>query len=224
MSESIIDLKPLPEPEWNSQVGTAFAALSSGDTLIVLTPNDPRKLIRQLVADQWGQFFWAPLSAGGNEWRSQISKRDRQGPIGILEMLGEDHRRCDNLFAAAETAADSGDQDKTVELFSCLELGMERHFSMEEEGFFPEVNQRMGFNGGGPVAVMLEEHQQMRGMLLRMAGALEEANLDDYLAASETMLFLMEQHNMKEEQMLYPMAEDAFSADMEELLQRLFLF
>ncbi len=78
--------------------------------------------------------------------------------------------------------------------------------------------------GGGPTAVMREEHQQMRGLLKRMADALAGSNLEDFLAAGETLLYLMGQHNMKEEQMLYPMADEAIGKDMEELLKRLYLF
>ena len=64
----------------------------------------------------------------------------------------------------------------------------------------------------------------MRGMLYRMQSALEESDLDDFLGASETMLYLMEQHNMKEEQMLYPMADEAYGAETEELLKQLYLY
>ena len=224
MTEPSLDLRTFPETEWITRFGSAFETLPAAESLLVITAGDPRSFIRQLIRDYWGQFFWAPLSEGNGERHSILSKRDQPGANSILEMLSHDHRRCDLLFADAEAAAAKGDLEKTTELFKQLELGMERHFTMEEEGFFPEFDRRMGFMESGPAAVMREEHQQMRGMLGRMAGVMDDSNLDEYLAASETMLYLMEQHNMKEEQMLYPMAEDAFSADMEQLLKNLYLY
>jgi len=224
MPETTIDLGTAPEQERLERLVSAFGALSAGGIQVFLSDSDPRALISPFIASHWGQFDWAPLKEGGTEWIFQIRKREREGSGGLLDMLADEHSRCDELFAQAESAAQEGDLPRTEEIFGRLELGLERHFRMEEEGFFGEVERGMGFMGGGPTAVMRDEHQQMRGMLRRMAGTLADGNLDDYMATGETMLFLMEQHNMKEEQMLYPMAEDVLGAGMEELLKRLTLF
>ena len=224
MTEPTLDLNTAPEAERAERLGAAFAALAPGQSLTFVTPGDPRKVLRQFMASHWGQFDWAPLRAGEGQHLSQLSKRKQQGPHSILDMFGDEHRRCDDLFADAESAAQQGDAALTADLFSRYELGLQRHFTMEEEGFFAELDKRMGFMGGGPTMVMREEHQQMRGMLRRMAGAVEQGDLEEFLGACETMLYLMEQHNMKEEQMLYAMADDAFGADTDALLQRLALF
>ncbi|MBI3992303.1 MAG: hemerythrin domain-containing protein [Candidatus Lambdaproteobacteria bacterium] len=224
MTEPTLDLSAAPEAERAQRLGAAFVALAPGGSLTFATPGDPRKLVRDFVAKQWGHFDWAPLRAGDGRHLSQLSKRKQQGPHSILDMFGDDHRRCDELFANAESAAQQGDAALAADLFARYELGLQRHFRMEEEGIFPELDKRMGFMGGGPTMVMREEHQQMRGMLRRMAGSVEQGNLEEFLGACETMLYLMEQHNMKEEQMLYAMADDAFSADRDELLRRLVLF
>lgn len=224
MTETTLDLREVPENERSERLTAAFEALPSGGLLFFTTAEDPRRVLRQLITNLWGRFDWAPLKEGDSQWLSQIVKRERPGPTGLEDMLIVEHRRCDDLFAEAEAAAQEGDQERTELLFGRLEMGMERHFTIEEEGFFQEVDQRMGLMGGGPVAVMRDEHQQMRGMLRRMAGALAESNLEDFLAASDTMIYLMEQHNMKEEEMLYPMAEEVLGAEMDQLLQRLYLF
>lgn len=229
MTETTLDLRDVPENERSGRVTEAFEALAPGGLLLFTTAEDPRKVLRQLIGNLWGRFDWAPLKEGDGQWLSQMLRREQPGPNGLEDMLTADHRRCDDLFAEAEAAAQEGDRERAELLFGRLNLGMERHFTIEEEGFFQEVDQRMGLMGGGPVGVMREEHQQMRGMLRQMADALAESNLEDsaledYLAAADTMIYLMEQHNMKEEQMLYPMAEEALGADMDELLQRLYLF
>ncbi len=224
MEPTTLDLRDVPAGGQREALETAFEALDSGGVLRFLTPDDPRPLIRSLIASHWGRFDWAPLREGGDGWISQIGKRDSPGPNGIFEMLSADHRRCDDLFAAAEAAANDGNLELATDLFGRWNLGMERHFNIEEQGFFVEFERQMGMQGGGPTAVMREEHQQVRGMLRRMAAELEQPNLEGFVAACETMLYLMEQHNMKEEQMLYPMADDTFGGEVEDLLKRLYLF
>jgi iron-sulfur cluster repair protein YtfE (RIC family) len=44
-----------------------------------------------------------------------------------------------------------------------------------------------------------------------MEQALAKRDADAYLGLAETMLMLLRQHNMKEEQMLYPMADQALA-------------
>ena len=217
------DLRNLADPEDLMQLEAAFQNLPPGETMDFQTSEAPRKLVRRFLESHWGQFDWALLREGNQDYLARITKRASPGPASLVEMMSLDHRRCDDLFAQAESAAQKGDLAEALELQRQFALGMEHHFMMEEEGFFSEFDQRMGSTGGGPVAVMREEHQQIRGMLARMSAALENADAEDYLGAADTMLYLMEQHNMKEEQMLYPMADDVFGADGEELLKRMFL-
>jgi len=54
---------------------------------------------------------------------------------------------------------------------------------------------------------MRMEHEQMRELLQAMAHAVAVTNQDDYLGLSETLNMLMQQHNLKEENMLYPMSD-----------------
>jgi iron-sulfur cluster repair protein YtfE (RIC family) len=44
-----------------------------------------------------------------------------------------------------------------------------------------------------------------------MEQALAKQDADAYLGLAETMLMLLRQHNMKEEQILYPMADQALA-------------
>jgi iron-sulfur cluster repair protein YtfE (RIC family) len=47
----------------------------------------------------------------------------------------------------------------------------------------------------------------MRDLLQEMAKAVAAGNQNGYLGLSETLNMLMQQHNLKEENMLYPMAD-----------------
>jgi len=153
--------------------------------------------------------------------------RENGGPIPLRECamlakyLTDDHRDCDDQFARAEAAASDGDVAAARVAFAEFEANLAHHLEMEEGVLFPEFEQATGMHGVGPTAVMRMEHEQMRGLLAQMQGALASADLDTFLGAGETLNVLIQQHNMKEEHMLYPMAEQALAASAERLLERM---
>jgi uncharacterized protein (DUF2249 family) len=206
------------------QLSGAFAALAPGDALILETSGDPRKLTRSFSEQAWGQFDWVPLQAGNGQWRTEVRKRTQPGPRSISAFLGEDHQRCDGLYAEAEAAALAGNAKRAASLFAMFETGMTRHLTMEEEGLFPQLDQRMGFSGQGPTAVMREEHDQMRGLLARMREAVQAGDLTSFADGCETLLILMQQHNMKEEEVLYPLMDQVFAGEEDSLLKQLITF
>ncbi|MDT3705421.1 MAG: hemerythrin domain-containing protein [Thiobacillus sp.] len=124
----------------------------------------------------------------------------------ILEFLGSDHRSCDDLFASAEAAAAQKNWDSARSLFDRFLAAMAHHLAMEEQVLFPAFEARMG-NSMGPTQVMRMEHEQMRALFQDMARAAADADRNGYLGLSETLNMLMQQHNLKEENMLYPMSD-----------------
>lgn len=135
----------------------------------------------------------------------------------IKEFLTQDHRRCDDVFAKMEDAANSGSLEDAKPIVQEFVNDMERHFQMEERVMFVEFEQKTGMTQG-PTQVMRHEHEQMRGLMQQMQKALETGDKDEFLGATETMMILMQQHNMKEEQMLYTMAQQHLSADAERII------
>jgi len=95
---------------------------------------------------------------------------------------------------------------------------MERHFQKEEDTLFPAFEQATG-NAMGPTRVMRLEHRQMRDALAEMSNALAGGDLEDYLGQAETLLILMQQHNIKEEQILYPMCDQILGAAAAGMIQ-----
>ena len=73
----------------------------------------------------------------------------------------------------------------------------------------------------GPTAVMRQEHTQMRGLFEEMERALRSEEPDHYLGLSETLHIMIQQHNLKEEQVLYPMTDRAFGAERDTLLAKI---
>jgi len=83
---------------------------------------------------------------------------------------------------------------------------------MEERVMFAEFETKTGMTQG-PTAMMRHEHSQMRNLITQMSEALQADDKDKFFGLSETLMILMQQHNMKEEQMLYTMAQQHLSAD-----------
>lgn len=130
----------------------------------------------------------------------------------IAQYLTEEHRKCDRLYAEAEEAVLKGDWDKAKELYEKFKEKTLLHFEKEEEVLFPEFEERTGMTMG-PTQVMRMEHNQARELLERLGKAVEEKNKDEFLSAGESLMILIQQHNMKEEQILYPMTDQNLPSD-----------
>ena len=140
--------------------------------------------------------------------------------VTITEFMTNDHRRCDDLFSTAEELIAKEEWEKGGAAYRDFYEAIEHHFKMEEEVLFPSFEQETG-STAGPTMMMRHEHQQMKELFSAMAKAVLESNQDSFLGNSETLLIIMQQHNMKEEQMLYPMASNALEDKSEEVLQQL---
>jgi len=124
----------------------------------------------------------------------------------IPEFMTNKHRECDEFFSEAEAAVAKGDWSLALAKWQNFALELTKHFSQEEEVLFPKFEQATGMTSG-PTQVMRMEHQQMRSLVQDLDNALAAKEKDEYLGLSETLMVLMQQHNMKEEMMLYPMME-----------------
>jgi hemerythrin-like domain-containing protein len=137
----------------------------------------------------------------------------------ISDFMTNNHRDCDDLFAVAEESVANGKWPKAQAEFEAFRSEMERHLGMEEDVFFPAFDAKTGMEGG-PTHVMRSEHAQMRTLIDNMAQALAAKDGDAYLGVAETLMILMQQHNMKEEQMLYRMMDQALGSEAGTLLER----
>ena len=136
----------------------------------------------------------------------------------VAEFLAAEHRQCDDEFAAAEQAAYAADLTACRLRFQQFQTAMERHFHKEEKALFPAFERATG-NTMGPTRVMRLEHQQIHDALAEMSNALANSDLEEYLGQAETLLILTQQHNIKEEQILYPMCDEILGAAAETMIQ-----
>lgn len=138
----------------------------------------------------------------------------------ISSYLTSDHRRCDNHFAAAEAYAAEQEWAAATTCFEQFLSAMTRHFGIEERVLFPAFEQQTG-SVMGPTRMMRMEHEQMRELFERMADAIAARNADEYAGLSETLLIMLQQHNLKEEQVLYPMSDQALGTHAPALIQQM---
>lgn len=138
----------------------------------------------------------------------------------VSSYMTGDHHRCDELFALAEEAVSGQDWHQIDTVLQTFLKSMHHHFKMEEEVLFPAFENRTGMSMG-PTQMMRMEHIQMRELFAAMNDAVKQPDKDEFLGQAETLLMVMQQHNMKEEQMLYLMADRALSDQMDAVLQQL---
>jgi DUF438 domain-containing protein len=138
----------------------------------------------------------------------------------IRTFMTDDHRHCDDLFAEAEQALGKKNLPAAKAAFAHFCGAMLAHFDCEEKTLFPAFENKTGMRMG-PTQVMRMEHSQMRALLDEARVALEQGAIDDYLGLADTLLIMMQQHNMKEENILYPMCDQHLAAEAPELLSHL---
>jgi hemerythrin-like domain-containing protein len=100
------------------------------------------------------------------------------------------------------------------------------HHFKEEKVLFPAMEAHGIPTDGGPIGMMLMEHEEGRGYVRAMAAALEEAHTD---AAKQTLISnahayirLLKEHIQKEDEILFRMADEAISAGEQKDLLRAF--
>ncbi len=131
--------------------------------------------------------------------------------MSITTPLFQHHKHCDEIFADAEEACGKGDWTVGGAAFELLRGQLEAHFTAEEELLFPDFEAATGMTSG-PTEVMRGEHRQMRDLLAQMRVAVDSRDSDAFGGSAETLLILMQQHNMKEENILYPMCDNALGS------------
>jgi len=95
----------------------------------------------------------------------------------------------------------------------------DRHHHKEEDLLFPALERAGMPRNGGPVGVMLHEHEIGRGLMARMAEAAsrwatgDAEGLSAFAIAAKEHAALLRSHIQKENQILFPMAERFLDAE-----------
>jgi len=138
----------------------------------------------------------------------------------ISDYLSRDHRRCDQFFATLEGDARSGNWARVKTDLETFVTAMERHFGIEENEVFPALTAANAM-WSPPTEVMRREHKEMRELFEDLEKAVGDEDTEAVLGLTETLLFTMQVHNAKEENILYRMVDKALGGESEPLLKRI---
>jgi len=151
--------------------------------------------------------------------------------VKATDTLMEEHRIIERVLAALEKQARKLHAGETVRPSFFLDaadfvrnFADGTHHDKEEVRLFPAMVEHGFAPDSGPVAVMLSEHEQGRRLTGAMRDAAERLEGGDTDAATEVVrnalgyVDVLRQHIMKEDSVLFPMADQALpEADQAEL-------
>lgn len=216
-----LDLAQVTADQRENKISEHFDAMSDRDVLTIDCNENFSQIIAGLQEKKRCAFIWTPLSVGPDKWKGEMLKTGANNSVhtSVIEFMSSDHRRCDELYAAGESIGMEGNWEQAAELLKSFVLGMRRHFFIEQEILFPAFTKATGMVGG-PVQVMIMEHDQMKSVLDKMEDAVNADDSETANGLGETLLILMQQHNVKEEGILYPMIDQHLQGEAEEFIKR----
>jgi hemerythrin-like domain-containing protein len=147
------------------------------------------------------------------------------------EILSDEHRVIERVLTAVEKLthkAPRNSLDKWREaLVFFRHFADECHHFKEEKVLFPALAEHGIPNEGGPVGMMLMEHEEGRNHVRSMIMAVEQleagnaAAQDALLSHARAYLTLLREHIQKEDDVLFRMADEVIpEAEQKELLKR----
>ena len=215
VAERELDLRDLSPAERPARALASFDALVPGQALVLIAADGVNDLLGRLQSERRGLFEWSVLSAGPPAWRIELARRaeDADALRGVNEALSWDHDRLDALEQAAFKRRAAGDFRSAVELYAEFAAGLRRHIGFEEGILFPTFEERTGFPPtAGPTAVMRAEHREIQELLGEI-----ETGIADAAAPVEALRrrfhAVLGDHNVKEEEVLYPGTDEMLGAE-----------
>lgn len=155
--------------------------------------------------------------------------------MGATENLREEHEIIERMLAVVEAAAVrlTAGEDVSPEVFRSV-IDFVRtfadgcHHHKEEEALFPALEAKGMPREGGPVAMMLIEHDEGRRLIRQLdaaVGRLAEGDAGaqaDVAQAVHAYVDLLRAHILKENEVLFPMADRVLAADEQQKLSESF--
>lgn len=128
----------------------------------------------------------------------------------ISELMTFDHRECDVFFENIDKLINNKDFVAARENIIHWMNKNFKHFEVEETAIFPTLASQLGIVIP-PVQMMIHEHHQIRNLITEIVSSFETADIETTLGNIETCFMMIQQHNMKEENILYPLIDRELS-------------
>lgn len=147
------------------------------------------------------------------------------------ELLSDEHRVIERVLGAVEKLA-KGPVGVLEPWKKALEFirgfADQCHHFKEEKVLFPAMESHGIPSEGGPVGMMLMEHEEGRSYVRAMTAAISliearnEAAKDTLLSSAQAYCRLLREHIQKEDDVLFRMADEVIAADEQKKLQMAF--
>ena len=130
-----------------------------------------------------------------------------------LEELSEDHKKILASLDELEKAVDASSLDlgKVRAFLDFTKNFAEPHHHKEEEVLFPKLEEKGMPRDGGPIGMMLIEHEEKRAHIREITGGVESGDAEKIKTHARAVVSLMREHIYKEDNILYPCARDFLS-------------
>jgi hemerythrin-like domain-containing protein len=148
------------------------------------------------------------------------------------DMLSDEHRVIERVLAVLQKLTTRPVENsldcwrKALDFFS--HFADQCHHFKEEQVLFPAMEEHGIPREGGPIGMMLMEHEEGRGHVRSMLAALtlaearNEAAKDALLENARAYLRLLREHIQKEDEILFRIADDVIPPDEQKQLLRSF--
>lgn len=131
-------------------------------------------------------------------------------PMNALTLLKQDHGNVEELFHRFETA-EPGDVAELARVRDLVVQHLSVHASIEEEGFYPVLRERLDPDAVATVLEGLEEHHIVKWTLRELE---KMAPTDDRFVPKMTVLVESVRHHVEEEENdLFPKVRDAMTVE-----------
>ena len=140
------------------------------------------------------------------------------GHHNCIEELRADHEKI--LTELAKLEADPEGHAK--EFLEFTESFAEPHHHKEEQVLFPALEQKGIPNEGGPIGVMLMDHEVKRGHVKDLRKAVENNESAGIKEHALAIINLLREHIAKEDQVLFEMVDSALTPEEHKKLLREF--
>ena len=161
----------------------------------------------------------------GGEQRTTFEEAERRRAMGPIDELKMEHQAVKMTLRVLETLCGKMEQhgeavdvhhiDQLLEFFSVFVD--QCHHGKEEELLFPALEAAGVAREGGPIGVMLEEHERGREYVREMKSMLSEyragaaSGASGFIGEARGYIYLLNQHIDKEDNVLFPLAERQLS-------------
>jgi uncharacterized protein (DUF2249 family) len=181
--------------------------LNPGDGLELVRGENPQPLLERLLREAPLRYDFSPLEAGPGRWRFHIHVREEPVHRSVSRYLAWDHDRLDDILNRAMELGRGEQWEEAAALAAEFRIGLFRHIEIEEAILFKAFEEVTGMREGGPTEVMRHEHVDIKESVDGILQASVDRSLDDLERNHANLLGVLIEHNMKEENILYPLTD-----------------